>query len=1038
MKRIAHVMLVACLILSLAVTVFARPKKTPGLRPMRPVSDNEFEVVDPLQDYQATRGRFTSAQVDTYCIVWYDFEEMNWQGWTRVDNTEQLDTFTHVDDFSGISPGEWGGLVPIEGTKSMWCGARDWDHQIPEGPGDYMYLCSWASAPGYGNGWDQELVTEPIQFSGLLTFSYKGHFDTEPDYDSTLVEYDAGGGDWIEIVMYEDVVDTLAVHELLLAQAATKLRFHFTSDDAWSDEDGLWDTDGAFIVDSITIADIGGTIDYEDFEDWPLGAVSRPGALWHAGVGMPFGKYSGLLAGIYQDKDPCHDNLSTQIVFFIGGPHPNPSKDYPGLYDTPFCLGPGGIEAPCQDEYVMSSIIDMTKYSTARNENQDADIPPAVIDDLGGVYLRFTYYADLPIPNLVFYDWAVRNIDSDGCPGMWSTRYIYYYSPFGYVFDAHEISDLVESDSIQVKLGCIDMCDVWYEVYGNCENHTPSPWYDNVRVQRYYARGPQWYYRCMDLFQDNFPGDEFDLESYIRADCANDLRPNDDPVIDPGDSAAVTCTSPMGGGIDTTADGWPKVYLHVYPEYIGDPGSPKPTLYGPSLEGTYGRYDSDDGSTWTILQCGYARTGAGNISPDKYAVDLNDSLFTRGYRVNFYFTAYDFDGETSTLPQHAEEGEYFEWTCLPTLASDILYVDDFHGRGHLIGMTEIYWNPSFRAVIPPDNQPDRYDVNSPSSGVSNGPGSRAKNNHLTTAYHKIIWDSGNLDWATITDGTEDSDKSNDAQMLVDWMEYSPHDVGVWVCGNNIAWELSVSSAPVAAQLMENYCGVQLVDDDYYDITGYALMPKVTAVADPGNSLWHTTWGDSFSLFGSSYPCYLGFDVLEKTVNGQYAFRYPDHEGSPYYAGIYSTGINDGGYDIRTMWFGFSFMYIRDCELGEPIMRNQIVRDVIDWFTNDTNIDITEVDEVPAVNSLAQNYPNPFNPTTTIEFSLEKKGAARLEIYNVAGQLVRTLVDGVKDAGPHRIVWDGRNNEGIKVASGIYLYRIETVDFAATRKMALLR
>ncbi len=1042
MNRIATVALVICFILSLTVTAVARPRKNSGVRQMQAISDNEFDGFDLSPSGRDGGGRFTSAEVDTFCIVWFDFEDMNWQGWTRTDNTAQTDIFTHVDDFSGLGGGSKGGLTAIEGTKSMWCGVRGWDHQIPECPGDFEYLCSWVAAPGYGNDWKQMLNSEPIPIIGPLTFSYHGYFDSEQDHDETVVEYfarDLYSYEWIELARYSGTIDTVAVHEFILGgQGYTKLRFRFTSDGAWSDQDGDLDTDGAFIVDSITFADVNGVIDYEDFEDTPIcGTDTRPyGGLWFGLVELGYGMYSGLNSGMYQDKDPCHDNLSTQIVFFIGSPYP--STEYPGLYDTPFCKGPGGIEPPCQDEYVVSPIIDMTRYSLGCDENQDADIPPAILDDLGGVYFRYTLYADRFFANAMYYYWGVRNVEN-GCPGVWlDNQIIYYYMDNGYFFQTEDVSRFIESDSIQVMVGCIDMCEWWYGVSSDCSEHNPSPWYDNVRVQRFNNRGPQWYYRCMDIFQDNFPGEEFDLESYIRADCANDLRPNDDPVIDPGDSAVVTCTSPMGGGIDTTVDGEPKVYLHVYPEYVGDPGSPKPTLFGPSLEGTYGRYDSDDGSTWTVLQCTYARTGAGNIAPDKYAVDLNDSLFTRGYRVNFYFKAYDFDGETSTLPQHAGEGEYFEWTCLPTLASDILYVDDFHGRGHLIGMAEIYWNPTFSAVIPDTNRPDRYDVNNPSSAVSNGPGSRAKNYHLTTAYSKIIWDSGNLDWATITDGTENSDKSNDAQMLIDWMEYSPHDVGLWVCGNSIAADLNGSPAPVAAELMENYCGVLLVDDDYYDVTGYPLMPKVTAVPDMNNCLWHTTWGDSFFAFNGSCPHYISFDVLEKVGTGEYALRYPDYDSSPYYAGIYATGVNDGGYDIKTMWFGFSFMYIRDCELGAPIVRNQIARDVIDWFANDTNIDITEVDELPAVNSLAQNYPNPFNPATTIRYSLKDRGSVSLRIYNVAGQLVRALVDGVEDAGPHKVVWDGRNNEGIRAASGIYFYRLDTAGFTATRKMALLR
>jgi hypothetical protein len=1010
---------------------------------MRSWSDDEF--ADPGLLDAGIRDLYTAAQVDTFCLVWYDFEQMNWQGWTQVDNTAQEDTFSHVDDFAGLGGGAWGGLYALEGAQSMWCGARDWDHQIPGCPGSFAYLCSWSYPPGYGNNWNQMLMTDPIPFQGLLTFSYHGYFDSEPDYDQTAVEYDAGSGNWVEIALYDGVVDTIAIHELLLSQAKTKLRFHFTSDGAWSDQDGLWDTDGAFIIDSVIVADIGGPIDYEDFESNTV-CVSdcrTPGGIWWGNVEAPYGKYSGL-ANNLADKDPCGDNFATQVVFFLGSPYP--SSDYPGLFDVPFCKGPGNIEAPCQDEAIVSPIIDMNVYSSTPNNVQDTPIPPALLPTLGGAYLRFTVYRDLPLPNLSMYIWSVRNIDPvDGCPGQWQDdNYVYYGPDQDYIFSTEPVGDLVGldtnldgvTDPIQIRMGCVDMCDVWYEVNGNCANHTPSPWIDNVRFYRFVNIGPQWSWRDLDIFQDNFPEVEFALESYIRADAANDLRENDDPVIDPGDSAVVSCTSPLAGGLDTTADGWPKVYCHVYPEYIGDPLSPKATIWGTGVAGTYGRYDSDDGSTWTVLQCEYARNASGQISVDQYAVDMNDSLFTRGYRVNFYFKAYDFNGASSTLPSNADEGGYFEWTCLPTLASDILFVDDFHGRGTIRGNVEQYWNPCFRAVLPPDNQPDRYDVNNPSSSVSNGPGSRAKNYHMTTAYKKVIWDSGNLESTTISEGTTYSDKSNDAQMLVDWMEFSAHDVGLWVCGDDVAEELNGAPSGVALTLLSTYCGVQFVGGDYHNLSGI-VTPLVFASSNVGNPLWHTIYGDSIYVFGGC-PIINQFDYLEKTGNGEYALDYPDVAGLPYYAGIYNNGLNDGGYDIRTMWFGFSFMYVREAEVGIPIMRNQVVRDIIAWMENDVNSEISEVDELPKANTLSQNFPNPFNPTTTIKFGLRSKSNVSIKIYDVAGRLVKTLVNEMRDAGRHEVTWDGTNNHNSTVASGVYFYKMNTKEFEQTKKMVLLR
>ncbi|HUV36105.1 MAG TPA: hypothetical protein VMX58_04110, partial [Patescibacteria group bacterium] len=670
MKSSTVFTLAVCALLALSGSTAARPKKDAALRPVQAVSDDEFTGFDLLQPEGNTPPYFTSAAVDTYCIVWYDFEQMNWQGWTQVDNTAQEDTFCHVDDFSGLGGGAYGGLVALEGVKSMWCGARDWDHQIPGYPGGYEYLCQWFDAPGYGNDWNQILVTDPIPFQGFLTFSYHGYFECEPNYDKIVLEYDAGVGDWTEIARYDGAVDTVAVHELLLNKAATKLRFHFTSDGAWSDADGLWNTDGAFIVDDITISDIGGVIDHEDFESWPLGAKRHTGALWYADVEGEYGINSGLMSNL-QDDDPCNDNFASQIVFIVYSPPVDPP--WPGLFDTPFCKGSGNIEAPCQDEYVMSPIIDMTRYSTSCDRVQDAEIPPGALGSLGGAYLRFTAYVDLPIMNLVFYYWDIRNIDAAGCPGEWEGPNYMYYMDWGYPpqyrFVTEDIGFLVESDSIQVRLGCADMCDSWYEVYGNCANHTPAPWFDNVRLYRYDLTGPQWSWRDLDIFQDNFPSGA-DIESFVRADAANDLRSTDVPIVDPGDSIVVGCTSPLGGGIDTTIDGWPKVYMHCYVPYIGDPLSPKPDLYGPQLAGNYGRYASDDGSAWTVLQCDYARTGSGSPVADWFMIDMNDSLLTRGYQIIYYFKAYDRDGETSTLPAQAEEAPwplppYYDWAHVP-------------------------------------------------------------------------------------------------------------------------------------------------------------------------------------------------------------------------------------------------------------------------------------------------------------------------------------------------------------------------------------
>lgn len=124
------------------------------------------------------------------------------------------------------------------------------------------------------------------------------------------------------------------------------------------------------------------------------------------------------------------------------------------------------------------------------------------------------------------------------------------------------------------------------------------------------------------------------------------------------------------------------------------------------------------------------------------------------------------------------------------------------------------------------------------------------------------------------------------------------------------------------------------------------------------------------------------------------------------------------------------------------------------FSNDPLLPVApvsvrvNVDVVPAVRtnnglipkrfSLYQNFPNPFNPSTTIRFDLPDRSRVILEIYNLLGERVATLVDSFVGAGRHSVVWNGRNENGQTVGSGVYLVRLRAGHFAGTRKMLLLK
>ncbi len=116
----------------------------------------------------------------------------------------------------------------------------------------------------------------------------------------------------------------------------------------------------------------------------------------------------------------------------------------------------------------------------------------------------------------------------------------------------------------------------------------------------------------------------------------------------------------------------------------------------------------------------------------------------------------------------------------------------------------------------------------------------------------------------------------------------------------------------------------------------------------------------------------------------------------------------------------------------------------DWFIDDVFLGpLVRIDEqvsgVPKRFSLEQNYPNPFNPGTKILFALPRASRITLHVFDVTGRQVRKLAEGQFSSGRHQVVWDGRDDAGVPVASGVYFYRLKAGSrFVQTRKMVLLR
>ena len=93
---------------------------------------------------------------------------------------------------------------------------------------------------------------------------------------------------------------------------------------------------------------------------------------------------------------------------------------------------------------------------------------------------------------------------------------------------------------------------------------------------------------------------------------------------------------------------------------------------------------------------------------------------------------------------------------------------------------------------------------------------------------------------------------------------------------------------------------------------------------------------------------------------------------------------------------------------------------------------------PRKPGLLQNYPNPFNPTTQIAFNIPEASTVTIRVYNMLGQVVRTLTDGYMQAGLHTVEWDATGDNGSHLPSGLYIYRLQAGSYVEIRKMTLMR
>ncbi len=242
-----------------------------------------------------------------------------------------------------------------------------------------------------------------------------------------------------------------------------------------------------------------------------------------------------------------------------------------------------------------------------------------------------------------------------------------------------------------------------------------------------------------------------------------------------------------------------------------------------------------------------------------------------------------------------------------------------------------------------------------------------------------------------------------------------------------------------------YCGYTVTNEDgYYHFD----LPNGTYVLDA----WHVNYygvhiedivinynivQQDFEMGPVSFDGSLeGYVYEENTTNPVTYANISVGIPGGYYASTYSDGTGYYYFDLPNGTYSLDCW--KDGYLGfhedEIIINNDnVIFDI--YLVPDVGSDDELI--LPA-SSLSQNYPNPFNPETTISFTTENTENTEVIIYNLKGQKVRTLVNEEFPAGRHSVLWDGRDNKGKPVSTGMYFYKLETGAFSAVKKMILIK
>lgn len=826
------------------------------------------------------------------------------------------------------------------------------------------------------------------------------------------------------------------------------------------------------------------TLDTVWLADWTFdtGAGACDGNGWLAADNAPPGDATGtcpstpgLWARLFShpiDTDVCTENTSCAWVFF----DPTPCRPSDLL---PPCV------PPCIDNVVTSPWVPL---------GPGAGAPSAV--------LSFREFPGQGPSSEVWRNWAVRGrywVDDPGTPTPgdsmlfttpWQASPWTVLSGFTWMTRAAYAGAQVDPASIEIQVRFRVSDGRWH---GAPPPATPAwygPYIDRVRVGRLVTDAP--------LFDEGLDGrsqaqDAFPTEIHpgVTPGTGEHHQPTTDrfgttafsqaadlgvesasPNIVTGDSVTIAVRDVRGAGGITS--------VKFYGAVVRGPHSGlAPPPYSVGVHGFF-EVDADTSRT----------PETGQPVEGHFFVDLDDEYFVGGDELHYFWAATDALGGFASHPPGlnaapasiaaAQEatGGLFEFSALPEVQwdedylaavaisnkvdphSDPAYLDESSQYGCTLYVNRTNTRrrsgdinrTSFMYVLDKLGFGTNYDVYD-HMGMGN------TNNHLggratieqAQGYYIIVYDAGNAesDGTIVPDGSDlDSQKVDQAGWFESWLAQAPaSEAGfatLWILGSNVLEERP--SHP----LYTNSMGTTLVSA----AQGTHTNPDVLG---QGSFAFESPWGSpsvdftvgakaEYSLSGGCSD-FRDYDAQSAGL-GINVFRFADPFTGT--TGDAAVVMNSNPSALwNTILMSHPWRDMREdfghrpgsLTSAEDLWRSVATAVLPSGWECWAYEDFSDADPgagAPRRTALYANTPNPFNPVTTIPFDLARDAHVQLRVYDVFGRLVRTLVDGSLERKRHRIVWDGVDDAGTPVSSGVYFYRLETDGYTDAHKMIVLR